>query len=200
MAAQNLFSLAKPNGLMGNRGIAGPSVDPSEFGYGTAPSGGGLFDLPSPFPKDSWPPKKGGWAIGDVVNTGGNIANWMFQQFSGLTPEVAQLYQQVLSGNMPEVTRQLLAPVAGQLNAQVPTAIRQAEDTLQGGALAQAKAAAIQAPIQGMAQAMTSLYNPLISGAIEAGQNAPMRAWQILRDGGLLRVQDKQAKNSGGGK
>lgn len=161
---------------------------------------GGLFDLPSPFPKDkNWPPKEGGWSIGDAANTGGNIANWLFSQFSGLTPQTADIFSSVLSGQAPAVAQQLMAPVIANIQGQVPTMMRQAEDNLSGGALALAKMNAIQSPVAAMAQVLPQIYQPLISGALEAGQNTPMRAWQILRDMGTIRLQAAQGKNSGGG-
>lgn len=160
----------------------------------------GLMDLPDFIPKD-------GISVGDVANKGGDLANWLFGQFAGLTPQVASIYEGVLQGHMPEVARQLLAPITTQLvsqiNSQVPTAIRQLTDNLQGGALAEGIFNAINAPIpaiaQGLTQLLSSLYNPLVSGAMEAGQNSPMRVWQVLRDIGLLRIQKKGVDASGGG-
>lgn len=162
-------------------------------------AGGGIFDLPSPFPNDSWPPKKGGWSIGDASNSVGNMANWLFSQYSGLTPQIAGIFGDVLSGKGPDVARQLMAPVIANIQGQVPTMMRQAEDNLSGGALALAKMNAIQTPVSAIAQMLPQVYSNLIPAALDA-QNVPMRTAQMLRDMAGVRLQaDANKKSSGGG-
>lgn len=233
MATSDLFGLAKPQSQFNSGGdVYGAGGSPPR----SSPQGPNIFDIPSPFPNDpGWPPKKGGWAVGDVANVGGNLANWMFSNFSGLTPQTVDIYNQILSGQVPEIANQLsdqvmqyfnsqlLQPMIrqniAQIQSQVPQTMRQIDDSLQGGMRAQAESQAIQAPIKAIADSTTALqtqlggnlgmnvlsniFTPLttgtFSGAMEAGQNAPMRAWQMLRDIGVLRNQEKQTKAASGG-